>query len=209
MHPVTIRWGRSSEKGRRLTLAATLYRFEPMLYSVTVNEPVLRLTSLAKVLPGGRRLFDGLTLTLEAGEHVAIRGESGAGKSTLLNHIQPGLKLKVGKVSKYWATGKHTTSAAQMYRLDMGGYVIDTPGVRTFRTFGITPSNLRDLFPDFIPFQARCKFPDCTHDHEPGCAVFDAVESREIAASRYASYVEMLDDVRKTTPEEADETIDE
>ena len=87
MHPVTIRWGRSSEKGRRLTLAATLYRFEPMLYSVTVNEPVLRLTSLAKVLPGGRRLFDGLTLTLEAGEHVAIRGESGAGKSTLLNII--------------------------------------------------------------------------------------------------------------------------
>jgi ribosome biogenesis GTPase len=129
-------------------------------------------------------------------------GASGAGKSSLLNRIQPGLKLKVGKVSKYWETGKHTTSFSQLHALDFGGSVIDTPGIRVFRPFGIPESQLRDVFPEFAPFQKKCKFSGCTHDHEPDCAVFDAVDRGELAASRYASYVEMLDEMREAPIEE-------
>jgi len=133
-----------------------------------------------------------------------LYGASGAGKSSLLNHLQPGLKIKVGKVSKYWETGQHTTSFSLMHPLEFGGYVIDTPGIRVFRPFGVPVDQLRDLFPDFIPFQKKCKFTVCSHDHEPDCAVFDAVERGELAASRYASYVEMLDELCKAPMDEED-----
>jgi ribosome biogenesis GTPase len=127
-------------------------------------------------------------------------GASGAGKSSLLNALQPGLKLKVGRISRYWETGKHTTSHSQMHRLDFGGWVIDTPGIRVFRLFRVPVDNVRDLFPDFRPFQARCHFSGCSHDHEPDCAVFDAVDAGELPASRYATYVELLDEARGTKP---------
>lgn len=129
-------------------------------------------------------------------------GASGAGKSSLLNSLEPGLKLKIGKISKYWDTGKHTTSFSQMFPLAMGGYVVDTPGIRTFRVHEVPTDNLRDLFPEFAPFQARCHFPSCSHDHEPECAVFDAVDRGDLAASRYASYVEMLDERREGSSED-------
>lgn len=135
------------------------------------------------------------------GKVSVLYGASGAGKSSLLNAIEPGLKLKVGKVSRYWETGKHTTSFSQLWPLSIGGAVIDTPGIRVFRPYGVPIASLRDLFREFAPFQERCRFPDCTHDHEPDCAVFPAVERGEIAASRFASYVEMLDELRKSTPE--------
>lgn len=122
-------------------------------------------------------------------------GPSGAGKSTLLNKIQPGLNIKEGKISKYWSTGKHTTSRSTLHPLDMGGYVVDTPGIRVFRLHELERERVRDLFPDFKPYQKYCRFPNCTHDHEPDCMVFDAVDSEELAASRYASYVELLDEV--------------
>jgi ribosome biogenesis GTPase len=138
-----------------------------------------------------------------------VYGASGAGKSSLLNRVEPGLNLKVGKISKYWDTGKHTTSFSQMFRLPMGGYVIDTPGIRTFRVHDVPTENLRDLFPEFAPFQARCHFPSCTHDHEPDCAVFDAVDRGELAASRYASYVEMLDERREGTGDGMEEGAEE
>lgn len=127
-------------------------------------------------------------------------GASGAGKSSLLNAIQPGLNIKVGKISRYWETGKHTTTFSQLHRLDIGGWVIDTPGIRVFRLHGLTPGDLRGLFSEFAPFAARCRYPDCSHDHEPECAVFDAVEAGEIPHTRYSSYVEMLDEM--TEPEE-------
>jgi ribosome biogenesis GTPase len=127
---------------------------------------------------------------------TVVYGASGAGKSSLLNALEPELRLKVGKISKFWDQGKHTTTYSQLHRLSFGGAVIDTPGIRVFRPYGIPSGSLRDCFPELRPFQLRCQFPDCTHDHEPGCSVFDAVESGEIAASRYASYVEMLDELR-------------
>lgn len=141
------------------------------------------------------------------GKTSIFYGASGAGKSSLLNGLQPGLKIKVGKISRFWDQGKHTTTFSLMHTLDFGARVIDTPGIRVFRPFGVPEQNLRDLFPEFTRFQARCRFASCSHDHEPDCAVFDAVESGAIAASRYASYVEMLDEVRtaSTAAEDGDE----
>ncbi len=129
----------------------------------------------------------------------ALYGASGVGKSTLLNALQPGLGLKIGKISRYWESGKHTTTFSQMHLLDFGGWVIDTPGIRVFRLHGATKFDVRGLFPEFESYQSRCHFPDCTHDHEPDCAVFAAVDAGELSPTRYASYVEMLDEVSPPT----------
>jgi ribosome biogenesis GTPase len=144
-----------------------------------------------------------------AGKVSVFYGASGAGKSSLLNRLDPELKLKEGKISRFWDAGKHTTNFSQMYRIrggDPGGdaFVIDTPGIRVFRLHGVTVRNLPDLFPEFAPFEGKCKFSGCLHDHEPDCAVFEAVESGELAPSRYASYVEMLDEMRGTAPPSAE-----
>jgi ribosome biogenesis GTPase len=149
------------------------------------------------------RGVDELQARLE-GKVSVFYGSSGAGKSSLLNRIQPGLKLKEGRISRFWDTGKHTTSFSQLYRLDSGALVIDTPGIRVFRLHGVTVANLPDLFPEFAPFAAQCKFVGCSHDHEPDCAVFDAVDRGELAASRYASFVEMLDEMRGAPAPEID-----
>lgn len=122
-------------------------------------------------------------------------GPSGAGKSTLANWIQPGLKLREGKISNYWKQGRHTTSYSQAHRLEMGGWLVDTPGIRVFRLHGVKRTVLRDLFPDFEAFQAGCRFDGCTHDHEPECMIADAVETGQLSATRYASYLEMLDEM--------------
>ncbi|MCA9001868.1 MAG: ribosome small subunit-dependent GTPase A, partial [Planctomycetes bacterium] len=123
-------------------------------------------------------------------------GPSGAGKSTLLNRIQPGLNIKEGKVSQYWKQGRHTTSYSYLHPLEMGGYAIDTPGIRAFRLFDVKGSELRDLFPDFTPFAKECHYINCSHDHEPICGVADAVEAGLLADSRYASYLDMLDEAQ-------------
>jgi ribosome biogenesis GTPase len=131
------------------------------------------------------------------GKVTVFYGASGAGKSSLLNAIEPGLMLKVGKVSKYWAAGKHTTSHSRLIPIEKleNTWVVDTPGIRVFRLHGLHRDELRGLFPEFAPFQPDCRFPDCSHDHEPECAVFAAVEAGQIPVSRYASYVEMLDEL--------------
>jgi len=140
-----------------------------------------------------------------AGAVSVFYGPSGAGKSSLLNALQPGLALKVGKISKYWDAGVHTTTHSRLVRLDLpgAGWVIDTPGIRVFRLHGAHKGVLRDQFPEFARYEGRCRFPDCSHDHEPGCAVAEAVERGDIAATRFASYVEMLDEV---SPPPADDT---
>lgn len=146
------------------------------------------------------------------GRTSVFYGASGAGKSSLLNAIQPELGLRVGKISKYWDTGKHTTTFSQLIRLDTGGWVIDTPGIRVFRLHNLTPGDLRGLFPEFAPFAAKCRFPDCSHDHEPGCAVFPAAEAGELPATRLSSYLEMLDELRAPAAEDApppDEEVEE
>jgi ribosome biogenesis GTPase len=147
------------------------------------------------------RGIDTLRTRME-GKLTVLYGASGAGKSSLLNALQPRLKLREGKISKFWDQGKHTTSFSQVHTLDFGARVIDTPGIRVFRPFGVPKDNLRDLFPEFGRYQSGCRFKGCSHDHEPECAVFDAVERGDVPASRYASYVEMLDEARNVKPDE-------
>ncbi|HVS19326.1 MAG TPA: ribosome small subunit-dependent GTPase A [Planctomycetota bacterium] len=136
------------------------------------------------------------------GRTSVFYGASGAGKSSLLNSIQPELAIRVGKISRYWETGKHTTTFSQLHPLDVGGWVIDTPGIRVFRLHELKPGDLRGLFGEFARFASHCRFPDCSHDHEPGCAVFPAVEAGELPATRYASYLEMLDELGAPTEED-------
>ena len=145
------------------------------------------------------------------GKTTALYGASGAGKSTLINAIQPGLDIKVGRISRYWSAGKHTTSYSQRHEVPaVGGFVIDTPGIRRFRLSGINKHELRDLFPEFTGPAKACKFAgNCSHDHEPGCTVFDAVEDGAIPVTRFQSYVEILDELApppEDVPEVAPET---
>lgn len=142
------------------------------------------------------------------GKVSVLYGPSGAGKSSLLNAIQPGLKIKEGKISAYWKQGKHTTTYSRLHRMDLGGYVVDTPGIRVFRPHGLTRSHVRDLFPDFAKFQALCAYANCTHDHEPGCAVADASEAGLIPDTRYASYLSLLDEVDPDAAYDPDEEPD-
>ena len=119
-------------------------------------------------------------------------GQSGVGKSSLLNAIQPGLALAVKEVSDVNQKGRHTTTYAQLLRLESGGWVVDTPGVRQLALWDTRPEEVEGYFGEFRPFVPLCSFPDCTHTHETGCAVKDAVERKLIGARRYHSYIGMV-----------------
>jgi ribosome biogenesis GTPase len=123
------------------------------------------------------------------GRLSVFAGPSGAGKSSLLNCIQPGLGLAVRAISQATEKGKHTTVVRQLFRLDGGGYVADTPGLKAMALWDIHPEELDGYFPELRRLVAECQFSDCTHVHEPGCAVQSALERGEIHPERYASYV--------------------
>jgi len=122
----------------------------------------------------------------------AITGPSGAGKSSLLNVLEPGLDIETSDVSRKTRKGTHTTTFAELHPLSMGGYVVDTPGIREFGIVALHPADLAHFFVEFIPYLDDCKFDDCTHDHEPGCAVKAAVEEGAIHEWRYDSYLNIL-----------------
>jgi ribosome biogenesis GTPase len=124
---------------------------------------------------------------------TVFSGQSGVGKSSLLNAIQPELGLRVREVSEVNQKGKHTTTTAQLIRLDFGGWVVDTPGIRQFQLWDILPEELEGFFPEFRPFVPLCAYPDCTHTHEDRCAIKRAVDRRQISASRYLSYLGMFE----------------
>jgi ribosome biogenesis GTPase / thiamine phosphate phosphatase len=119
---------------------------------------------------------------------TALTGQSGVGKSSLLNVVQPGLNLKVREVSDWTFKGKHTTTTAELISLQAGGFVVDTPGLRQFELWGAVPSELDGHFVEFRPFMPHCRFPDCSHTHETGCAVKDALYWGQIHQGRYESY---------------------
>lgn len=123
-----------------------------------------------------------------------IAGQSGVGKSTLLNAVEPGLKLRTGDISEQLNKGKHTTTTAVLLKLSFGGYVVDTPGVRSFDLSTVGKHELEALFVEMLPFIPDCKFADCTHTHEISCAVKQAVEDKIIHPDRYDSYVRMFQD---------------
>jgi ribosome biogenesis GTPase len=122
------------------------------------------------------------------GRLSALAGPSGVGKSSLLNAVQPGLGLRVSEVSLAVNKGRHTTVTAQLIPLECGGWVADTPGLRELGLWMIERDQLQFYFPEFEPLLGGCRYPTCTHTHEPGCAVRMAAEAGEIDAGRYDSY---------------------
>lgn len=125
------------------------------------------------------------------GRISVLAGPSGAGKSSLLNCVQAGLGQVVRAVSQSTEKGRHTTVVRQLFHLDEGGYVADTPGLKAMALWDIQPEELDGYFPELRPLVAECQFNDCTHVHEPGCAVLAALARGEIHPDRYASYVRM------------------
>ena len=123
------------------------------------------------------------------GRITLLTGPSGVGKTSLLNAIQPGLGLEVRKVSQATSKGRHTTVYRQMFPLDGGGYVVDTPGLKALALWDIEPEELDGYFPDISPLVERCQFSDCTHVHEPGCAVLEGLDEGTINRQRYESYL--------------------
>jgi ribosome biogenesis GTPase / thiamine phosphate phosphatase len=123
---------------------------------------------------------------------TVFSGQSGVGKSSLLNALQPGLSLRVSTVSEVNQKGRHTTTTAELIRLETGGWVVDTPGVRQLQLWDTIPEEVEGFFPEFRPFVALCPFPDCSHTHEQNCAVKRAVDRRQISVRRYHSYMGMF-----------------
>ena len=130
------------------------------------------------------------------GKTSVVAGPSGVGKSSLLNAIEPDLDLKTGVVSEKTQKGKHTTTFSTLHQV-AGGLVVDTPGIREFGIWDMAPEELGGYFVEFRPFIGHCRFPDCTHDHEPGCAVNKAVDEGGITTERYGSYLNILASLRE------------
>lgn len=124
-----------------------------------------------------------------------MAGHSGVGKSTLLNKLNPGLNLKTSQVSDFNQKGQHTTTFAEMYRWPFGGFCIDTPGIKEFGLVDMEKEEIQNYFPEIFELKGKCKFDNCLHLNEPKCAVINAVETGEIAPSRYENYITFLDEI--------------
>lgn len=131
------------------------------------------------------------------GKVCLFSGESGVGKSSLIKALDPTLDPKIGKISVAHLQGKHTTSLYEMYELASGGAVIDTPGLRGFGLVNLEKEEIARYFPEMLKAAEGCRFTPCTHTHEPGCAVKEAVENGEISAERYSSYLGMIEEDKK------------
>jgi ribosome biogenesis GTPase len=131
-----------------------------------------------------------------AGKESVVTGPSGAGKSSLLNALEPGLLLRVGALSAKAQRGTHTTVAAVMVPLSNGGYLVDTPGFSEVGLWGLAPRELADCFPEFRPLVDHCKYADCSHTHEPGCAVIAAASTDAISPDRHESYRALLAELK-------------
>ncbi|MBQ9362707.1 MAG: ribosome small subunit-dependent GTPase A [Bacteroidaceae bacterium] len=135
------------------------------------------------------------------GKITLLSGNSGVGKSTLINRLVPGANLRTAEISNTWEKGMHTTTFSEMIALDTNApdpshpsFLIDTPGIKGFGTFDMEREELTSYFKEIYHFSQNCRFSNCTHTHEPGCAVLQALENNYIAQSRYQSYLSMLDD---------------
>ncbi len=131
---------------------------------------------------------------LLANKTTVLSGMSGVGKSTLINRIEPSLHLKVSAISDCHDTGKHTTTFAEMFSLGEDSYIIDTPGLRSFGIIDMAKEEISHFFPELFKASEHCRFYNCTHTHEPGCAVIEAVQNGDISESRYWSYLSMMEE---------------
>ncbi|MBR6333487.1 MAG: ribosome small subunit-dependent GTPase A [Bacteroidales bacterium] len=157
---------------------ADLYRqigYETLFTSVVTGQGI---EALRKMLEGRVSLFS---------------GHSGTGKSALVNAVEPSLQLRVGEISQQHHKGKHTTTFAEMFPF-AGGYLMDTPGIKEFGLIRYGREEVRDYFPEIRALQHQCRFSNCLHLQEPGCAVLQAVEEGTISASRYLNYVSIVED---------------
>ncbi|MBQ5357902.1 MAG: ribosome small subunit-dependent GTPase A [Alistipes sp.] len=128
------------------------------------------------------------------GKTTLLSGNSGVGKSTLVAAVEQGLDIKTGEISQSHHKGKHTTTFSTMYPLAEGGYIIDTPGIKGFGLIDIDDAELAHYFPEMMRYLPDCRFYNCSHTHEPGCAVVEAVKRGEIAYPRYESYLKIMDE---------------
>ena len=171
------------------------------LYNETENEELEYLTALYSSIgyqclhtsttdgKGIEDLKDAMT-----GKVSLLAGNSGVGKSSLVNAISPEIAARVGEISKTHDTGMHTTTYTEMFEFIPGSYIVDTPGVKGFGTFDMETEEISHYFVEFFELSKDCRYSNCTHTHEPGCAVLEALEKGEIAPSRYQSYLSMLED---------------
>ncbi len=141
-------------------------------------------------------------LPMLQGKITLLSGNSGVGKSTLINRLVPGANLRTAEISDAHQTGQHTTTFSEMIPLG-DGWLIDTPGIKGFGTFDMEPEELTSYFREIFHFSKDCRFSNCTHTHEPGCAVRQALEDHYIAQSRYQSYLSMLNDKDESKYREA------
>ncbi len=128
-----------------------------------------------------------------------MAGNSGVGKSSLINALVPGANLKTGKISDIHHTGMHTTTFSEMVSIPGGGEIIDIPGVKGFGTIDFEPEEVSHYFPEIFRIGEGCRYSNCKHTGEPGCAVIPAVEDSRISQSRYASYLSILDEIQDPT----------
>lgn len=129
------------------------------------------------------------------GKTTLLSGNSGVGKTSIINRLIPGLQLRTAEISTTHLTGMHTTTFSEMFQLPGGGYIIDTPGVKGFGTIDYDIHDVSHYFPEIFRISKDCRFSDCTHTHEPGCAVIEALKDNLIAQSRYNSYLSILEDI--------------
>jgi ribosome biogenesis GTPase len=129
-----------------------------------------------------------------SGKITLLSGHSGVGKTTIINRLLPDANLRTAGISEYHRKGMHTTTFSEMIPLPGGGYIIDTPGIKGFGTIEMEGAEVAHYFPEIFRFSANCRFNNCTHRNEPGCAVRQAVEDRYISESRYKSYLNILED---------------
>ncbi len=132
-----------------------------------------------------------------AGKISLFSGNSGVGKSTIINDLLPGLELRTAAISDIHDTGMHTTTFSEMFPVPEGGWIIDTPGIKGFGTIDFERGEIAHFFPDIFEISHDCRYNNCTHTHEPGCAVLKALDDHLIAQSRYNSYLSILDDLNQ------------
>jgi ribosome biogenesis GTPase len=165
-------------------LDALLFLYENIGYPVFKVSAVTRenIPILAEFLKNKTTLFS---------------GNSGAGKSTIINELIPGIQLRTGQISDYHNRGMHTTTFSEMFDMPLGGYVIDTPGIKGFGTYDMTKYEVSHYFKEIFYFSKNCRYSNCTHFHEPDCAVRKALEENFISQSRFQSYLSMLSDLNE------------